>query len=331
MRAIELSKYAKKIKENTNVKNEHIEAHLDELIQEGNKARTEIIQHNLKLVVSIAKHVKTMYATSKIDLIDLVQEGNAGLIYAIGKYDKEKGTKFATYATFWIRLYCNIAITKQSRNIYLPTDIHNSIPKVRKTKDELIGKTGREPSIEEICKAARLSYQTVLMALRYEHDTVSYNSAPINTNAKSKQESNVTFLDTVTDGRNSTEEEVERILMAEDLQHAMKIYLSDKEQFILNAHYGLDGSTGATLEDIGKILGYTRARVSQIEITALKKLHNVENLQEYRDASTVQQTTKSITPSSLRRSFNIQKKERKNIRELLGQRMKSEAVTATAC
>lgn len=298
-KAIELGNYANATLEvNESQIDDAIREQLNTLSKEGEAAKQKLIQHNLKLVVCIARYIKFTYAlNSKVELLDLIQEGNNGLMHAVNKYDTKHNTRFSTYASYWIRMYINMATMRQGRIIYLPLDISYAVVKVKNERNNLSMLLERDPTIDELKVATGLPDNAIRFALKYETDALSYD----NKNKNRKQDSvDISFVETLSDHVDSTVKTAEAKMVAEELYKAMERYLSKREYIVVSCHYGLQNTECMTLEAIGNMLGYTRERIRQIEVEALKKLKNVTQLKALSSSF-----SSSITDQSVSAAFGL--------------------------
>jgi len=260
---IELGKQAKEKLENTVNLDPISRLKLRRRVREGEKAKTVFIQSNLRLVISIAKR----YAGRGMDLIDMIQEGNLGLIRAVEKFDWRKGFKFSTYATWWIRQAITRGLGNQSRTIRLPVHLADIVRTVNETIYTLTEKLQRRPTSEEIATASGLEIDKVQVALSTPLGTTSIDR-PIN------EDGDAVLGDFVED-KTATDPFVyaARSVRQTKIDEALNL-LSQEERRVLISRFGLEGQPPLTLTDIATDLGATREHVRQIERRALAKLRH---------------------------------------------------------
>ncbi|MFH1996778.1 MAG: sigma-70 family RNA polymerase sigma factor [Candidatus Omnitrophota bacterium] len=246
------------------------EREVAERIMKGDaKARQKMIQSNLRLVINIAKK----YSYLGVSMMDLIEEGNLGLMKAVEKYNPRKGYRFSTYAAWWIKQYITRAIANQGKTVRIPVYVIELMLRFKKVTEQLSNKLKRKPKLSEIAKKMRLPMKRIRQINRMITGISSLN-APIGT------EGSAEFMDLIEDSNIvSAVDGISNFLLQERVKNLLE-KMSKREQKILSLRFGLKDGETHTLRDTAKYFGITRERVRQIEAAAMKKLRNMIQQQE---------------------------------------------------
>ncbi|ADD41132.1 sigma-70 family RNA polymerase sigma factor [Stackebrandtia nassauensis] len=260
-KAVEAGLYAQRLIGDDQQPEGVTEAELGRLVLDGQKAKEQFIKANLRLVVSIARR----YVRSGMPMLDLIQEGNTGLVRAVEKFDYQRGFKFSTYATWWIRQAISRAIAQQERTVRLPVHLVEDVNRMRNTARQLTRELGADPEPEQIANALGVTVERVNELIRWSQDTVSLDT-PIG------DDGDTNLGDLVADSDEPTPEDVVIAGMERERIDMMLGHLDERSAGIVKARYGLEDGREHSLTEVAHRFALSRERIRQLEIQALARL-----------------------------------------------------------
>ncbi|BCJ36107.1 RNA polymerase principal sigma factor HrdD [Actinocatenispora thailandica] len=263
-KSVEAGLYADKLLEAGQTVRGASKPELTRLVVEGQRAKEQFVKANLRLVVSIARR----YVRSGMPMLDLIQEGNTGLVRAVEKFDYERGFKFSTYATWWIRQAISRAIAQQERTVRLPVHLVEDVNRMRNMTRQLTRELGQEPEAEQLAKALGVSVERINELKRWSQDTVSLDT-PVG------DDGDTNLGDLVADTDSPSPEDLVLAGMERDRVDGLLGHLDDRSAGIVRARYGLDDGREHSLTEVAQRFSLSRERIRQLEIQALHRLREL--------------------------------------------------------
>jgi RNA polymerase primary sigma factor len=269
---IEAGLYAEHKMKESPIKDARLRRDMELVIADGRRAKNHLLEANLRLVVSLAKR----YTGRGMLFLDLIQEGNLGLIRAVEKFDYTKGFKFSTYATWWIRQAITRAMADQARTIRIPVHMVEVINKLARVQRQMLQDLGREPTPEELAKELDMTPEKVVEVQKYGREPISLHT-PLGEDGDSE------FGDLIEDSEAVVPADAVSFTLLQEQLHSVLDTLAEREAGVVAMRYGLTDGQPKTLDEIGKVYGVTRERIRQIESKTMSKLRHPSRSQVLRD------------------------------------------------
>ncbi|MEV4901574.1 RNA polymerase sigma factor [Citricoccus sp. NPDC055426] len=269
---IEAGLYAEQKMKDDPIKDARLRRDMELVVADGRRAKNHLLEANLRLVVSLAKR----YTGRGMLFLDLIQEGNLGLIRAVEKFDYTKGFKFSTYATWWIRQAITRAMADQARTIRIPVHMVEVINKLARVQRQMLQDLGREPTPEELAKELDMTPEKVVEVQKYGREPISLHT-PLGEDGDSE------FGDLIEDSEAVVPADAVSFTLLQEQLHSVLDTLAEREAGVVAMRYGLTDGQPKTLDEIGKVYGVTRERIRQIESKTMSKLRHPSRSQVLRD------------------------------------------------